>query len=237
MLEALLWGGIAAGSLILGAVLAVARSWSDRTIGIVLAFGAGALIASVAFELAEAGLEQGGPVGVGIGLAVGALAYFAADRAVERWSGWRGGGAAGFPLAVGALLDGIPEQAVLGIGLAAGGGVSVALLVSIFVSNLPESIGASADMLRDGRSKRFVLALWTAVAVVCALAAVAGRLLAGAASPTVVGTIDGIAAGALLVMLIDAMIPEAREKAKSLAGLATVVGFAVAAALSLLGEA
>ncbi|MCR8670100.1 ZIP family metal transporter [Agrococcus sp. HG114] len=236
MLEALLWGGIASGSLLVGALLSVLRSWSDRTVGLVLAFGAGALIASVSFELAEAGLDEGGPVGVGIGLALGAVAYFAADRAIERWSGRRGGGAAGFPLALGALLDGIPEQAVLGIGLAGGAGVSLALLVSIFVSNLPESIGASADMLRDGRSKRFVLLLWVGVAVVCTLAAVAGRLLADTAPPWMVGTIDGIAAGALLVMLIDAMIPEAREKAKDTAGLATVVGFAVAAGLSLLGE-
>lgn len=236
MLETLLWGGIAAGSLIVGAVLAALRTWSDRTIGLVLAFGAGALIAAVSFELAEAGLQQGGPVGVGVGLAVGAVAYFAADRAVERWSGRRGGGAAGFPLAIGALLDGIPEQAVLGIGLAAGGGVSLALLVSIFVSNLPEAIGSSADMLRDGRSKRFVVLLWAAVALMSVIAALVGRLIADTASPGTVGVIDGIAAGALLVMLIDAMIPEAREKAKASAGLATVVGFAVAAGLSLLGE-
>ena len=236
MLEALLWGGIAAASLLLGAVLAVARPWSDTAIGLVLAFGAGALIAGVAVELAEAGIETGGPVGVGVGLALGAVAYVAADRAVERWSGRRGGGAAGAPLAIGALLDGIPEQAVLGIGLAAGGGVSLALLVAVFVSNLPEAIGASADMRRDGRSRRFVLLLWTGVAIVCALAAVGGRLVADAAPPELVGGIDGFAAGALLVMLIDAMIPEARAKAKDGAGLATVVGFAVAAALSLLTE-
>jgi zinc transporter, ZIP family len=236
VLEALLWGGIAASSLVVGALLAVVRSWSDRTVGIVLAFGAGALIAAVAFELAEAGLDLGGPIGMGIGLAIGAVAYFAADRAVERRSGRRGGGATGFPLVLGALLDGIPEQAVLGIGLIAGNGVSVALLVSIFVSNLPEAIGASADMRRDGRSKRFVMLLWAGVAVLSTLAAIGGRILADVAAPPVVATIDGIAAGALLVMLIDAMIPEARKKAGDIAGLATVVGFAVAAGLSLLGE-
>ncbi|WAC65453.1 hypothetical protein OVA14_08765 [Agrococcus sp. SL85] len=234
MLEALLWGAVAAASLLVGAALAVLRRWSDRTIGLVLAFGAGALIAGVAFELAEAGLREGGPIGTGIGLALGALAYFAADRAVERWSGRRGGGAAGVPLAMGALLDGVPEQAVLGIGLAEGGGVSLALLVAIFVSNLPEAIGSSADMLRDGRRRRSVLLLWTVVAVVCALAAVAGRAAAEASPPEFVGAVDGFAAGALLVMLVDAMIPEAREKAEDGAGLATVVGFAVAAALSLL---
>ncbi|SFS15118.1 zinc transporter, ZIP family [Agrococcus baldri] len=234
MLYALLWGGIAASSLLIGAALAVVRQWSEVAIGVVLAFGAGALMASVAFELAEGGLRDGGPLAVGAGLAAGALAYFFADRGVERWSGRKGASAAGAPLAIGALLDGIPEQAVLGIGLAGGGAVSIALLVSVFVSNLPESIGASADMLAVGRSRRFVLLLWVGVAAVSVLAAVAGALVADIASPALAGVVDGFAAGALLVMLVDAMIPEARQKARDLAGLATVVGFAVAAALSLL---
>lgn len=236
MLDALLWGAIAASSLVLGAGLAMVRRWSHRVVGIVLGFGAGALMAGVAFELAEAGVAEGGPLAVGIGLAAGAMAYFYADRAVEAWSGRRGAaGSAGVPLAVGALLDGIPEQAVLGIGLASGDGVSVALLVAVFVSNLPESIGASADMLGGGRSRRFVLVLWLGVAAVCTLAAVAGRAIAEVAPPTLTGAVDGFAAGALLVMLVDEMVPEAREKARDIAGLATVVGFAVAAALSLLG--
>lgn len=234
MLDALLWGGIAASSLLIGALLAVVRQWSDLVVGVVLAFGAGALIASVAFELAEGGVQEGGPLAVGIGLAAGALTYFFADRGVERWSGRKGASAAGAPLAIGALLDGIPEQAVLGIGLAAGGGVSIALLVSVFVSNLPESIGASADMLESGRSRRFVLLLWLSVALVSVLAALAGALVAETAPPALAGVVDGFAAGALLVMLVDAMIPEARAKAKNVAGLATVVGFAVAASLSLL---
>jgi zinc transporter, ZIP family len=234
MLEALLWGGIAASSLLIGALLAVVRKWPDVVIGVVLAFGAGALIASVAFELAEGGLQDGGPLAVGAGLAAGALAYYFADRGVERWSGRRGASTAGAPLAIGALLDGIPEQAVLGIGLAGGGAVSVALLVSVFVSNLPESIGSSADMLESGRSRRFVLLLWLSVVVVSVLAAVAGAFVAETAPPALAGVVDGFAAGALLVMLVDAMIPEARKKAKDLAGLATVVGFAVAASLSLL---
>lgn len=234
MFDALLWGGIAASSLLIGALLAIVRRWSDVVVGVVLAFGAGALMASVAFELAEGGLRDGGPLAVGVGLAAGALAYFFADRGVERWSGRKGASAAGAPLAIGALLDGIPEQAVLGIGLAAGGGVSIALLVSVFVSNLPEAIGSSSDMLAAGRSRRFVLLLWVVVVVVSVLAAVAGALIADAAPPALAGVVDGFAAGALLVMLVDAMIPEARAKAKNVAGLATVVGFAVAASLSLL---
>ena len=233
-MSALLWGLVAASSLTLGAVLAIVRTWSDGVVGAVLAFGAGALISSVSFELAEEGVSLGGAWPVAIGLALGALAFFGGDRGVERWGGRSRSGGAGIALAVGALLDGIPEQAVLGIGLGGGHGISAALLVAIFVSNLPESVGSSADMLGGGRSRRSVLLLWLAVSVVCALATGAGYLVSGVASVELRGAINGFAAGALLTMLIDAMAPEAREKAKDYAGLCTVVGFASAAALSLL---
>ncbi len=232
MLSAVGWGALAASSLAIGAALALLRRWPAGMIGAVLAFGAGALISSVAFELAQEGLQVGGPWPVAAGLAVGAMTFFLADRAVERIGGRKGGGSAGLPLALGALLDGIPEQAVLGIGVATGKGVSVALLVAIFVSNLPEAIGSAADMRQAGKSRGTVVILWLAVAAACALASVGGFAIADAASPGVRGGIDGFAAGALLVMLVDSMIPEARDKAGRGAGLATVLGFAVAAALS-----
>ena len=108
------------------------------------------------------------------------------------------------------------------------------LLVAIFVSNLPEAVGSSTDMLSGGRSKRSVLLLWLAVSVVCAAATGAGYLVADLASSSARGAIDGFAAGALLTMLIDSMAPEAQEKARDYAGLLTVVGFATAAGLSLL---
>ncbi len=235
MLASLGWGALAASSLVVGALLALVRSWSDRVVGLVLGFGAGALIASVSFELAEEGLRIGSAYAVAIGLAVGGLTYFAADRAVERWGARSGGSAAGAPLAVGAFLDGIPEQAVLGIGLAAGDGVSAALVVAIFASNLPEAIGSAADMRSGGRSARSVVGIWVLVAACCAAATVAGTAVADAVSSDGQALVDGFAAGALLTMLIDSMVPEAKDKAKDLAGLATVAGFALAAGLSLLG--
>lgn len=232
MLSALGWGAVAALSLLLGAVLALLRTWRKGLIGAVLAFGAGALISSVSFALAQEGLRIAGPVSVAVGIAAGALVYFVADRAVSKIGGRGGGGASGLPLALGALLDGIPEQAVLGIGLAAGHGVSVALLVAIFVSNLPESIGSASDMRSGGKSKRTIILLWVSVTVVCALSTLGGYALAGVVGGPIKAGTDGFAAGALLVMLVDQMIPEASSKAGNRAGLATVLGFAVAAALS-----
>lgn len=241
MIAALGWGALAASSLLLGALLAFARPWPDKQVGLVLAFGAGALISAVSFELAAEGLEIGSLGSTAIGLGAGALTYFTCDgliaarTATGRGRGGRadadasGGGTA---LALGAFLDGIPEQLVLGIGLAGGEGVGIGLLVAIFVSNLPEAIGSGSDMRAAGASQGKVLALWGAVAAICTLATVAGYALADAASGELRAGIDGFAAGALLVMLIDSMIPEATKESGRVAGLVTTLGFAVATALS-----
>jgi zinc transporter, ZIP family len=239
MLGALAWGSLAAGSLVLGALLAFARQWSDRQVGLVLAFGAGALISAVSLELAEEGIEAGGLGWTALGLAAGAATYYTLDGVIaHRSASGRGRHGrkecdnAGTALALGAFLDGVPEQVVLGIGLATAGGVGASLFVAIFVSNLPEAIGSARDMHDSGTPRAQVLRLWAGVAVVCAAATVAGYLAADAATGEVRAAIDGFAAGALLVMLIDSMIPEARRGAGRIAGLATTLGFAVAAALS-----
>jgi zinc transporter, ZIP family len=236
---ALGWGSLSAFSLVLGALLALARAWPPRVVGLVLAFGAGALISAVSFDLAAEALRLGDPGVTAAGLAAGALVYYVLDGVIAgAGSGGRGragraaGSNAGTALALGAFLDGIPEQAVLGIGLAAGEGVSVGLLVAIFVSNLPEAIGSASDMRSAGRDDRTILRLWLAVAVICALATVVGFAVADAVSDNVQAGIDGFAAGALLVMLVDSMIPDARREAGRAAGLVTVLGFAVAAGLS-----
>ena len=227
---ALGWGAIAASSLVIGALLGVVRSWPAEPIGLVLAFGAGALISAVSFDLAQEGAQIGSPGTMATGLGLGAITYFALDRALEK-----GTGGAGVGLALGAFLDGIPEQLVLGIGLAVEDGVGVGLLAAIFVSNLPEAIGSATDSRAAGRGRRQIVRLWVAVAIICTLATVAGYGLADSVSDDVKAAIDGFAAGALLVMLIDSMIPEAARKGGRVAGLVTVLGFAVAAGLSGIG--
>jgi zinc transporter, ZIP family len=237
---ALAWGSLSAFSLVIGALLALVRHWPERAVGVVLSFGAGALISAVSFELAQEGVQLGDSGVTAAGLAVGALAYYLGDGIVARiGSSGRGrmgraaGSAGGTSLALGAFLDGVPEQAVLGIGLAAGEGVSVSLLVAIFVSNLPEAIGSASEMRDVGRDDRTILRLWLAVAVVCTLSTVAGYALADAVSDNLKAAIDGFAAGALIVMLVDSMVPDARRQAGRTAGLVTTLGFAVATGLSL----
>ena len=232
MLEALLWGAVAASSLIVGALAGVLRDWNARLVGLVLGFGAGALVASISFELAETGFRLAGAVAVTLGLAAGAIVFYAADRAIDRRAA---ASASGLPLLLGALLDGIPEQAVLGIGIAEGQGVSLSLLIAIFVSNLPEAIGSATDMKSARHSAGRIMLVWATVAVLCVAATLVGYQLQQIAGAQLRGGINGFAAGALLVMLVGSMIPEATQKAGEKAGLAAVLGFAVAAGLSLAG--
>jgi ZIP family zinc transporter len=241
MVAALGWGALAASSLVLGAGLAFARRWPTWQIGLVLAFGAGALISAVSFELAAEGLAVGSLGATAGGLAIGALTYYGLDGLIaRRFSAGRGrtGRASasdpGIALALGAFLDGIPEQLVLGIGLAGGEGIGIGLLVAIFVSNLPEAIGSASEMRAQGSGGWAIMRIWIAVALICTLASVAGYAIADVASGEVVGAINGFAAGALLVMLVDSMIPDATKMTGRTAGLETTLGFAVAAGLSAL---
>jgi ZIP family zinc transporter len=180
----------------------------------------------VSFELFAEGVRLAGALPVAIGLGVGAMTYFVAAGRVASM----GGGAA---LALGAFLDGIPEQMVLGIGLAAGQSVSAGLLAAIFVSNLPEAIGGATDMSRQMHTRKQVILNWLWIAGFCAGATVVGYLAADNVSDELQGAINGFAAGALIVMLVDSMIPEATEQAGRTTGLVTTLGFALAAGLSL----
>jgi ZIP family zinc transporter len=219
------WGALAASSLVIGAAVGLARPWPRKLVGLVLGFGAGALISAVSFELFEEGLRLAGALPVAIGLGVGAITYFVAAGRVAAMGG-------GTALALGAFLDGIPEQMVLGIGLAGGQSVSAGLLAAIFVSNLPEAIGGATDMRRHMRTGKQVLLNWLWIAGFCALATVIGYAVADVASIDLRAGINGFAAGALIVMLVDSMIPEATEQAGRTTGLVTTLGFAVAAGLS-----
>jgi zinc transporter, ZIP family len=236
-LAALVWGGLGASSLLVGAVLALRTTPSRRTVGLVLAFGAGTLISAVAYELVPTETQQ--PIGVGLAIGFGAIVFFVGDTLVERMGGEKrkdldatpDTAGSGLAIALGTVLDGIPESLVLGIGLALGGSISVAFLAAVFISNLPEAIGASVSLRAAGRPARWIYAMWSVIIVVSALSAATGFVLA-----TEIGStgelIQAFAAGALITMIADTMIPEAFEHGGNVTGLATVLGFGLAALLS-----
>ena len=171
MLEAALWGLVGGLALVLGALLALipGRPIPDRAVGFVMAFGAGVLISAVAFDLTEEAISIGGGVAAALGLGAGALVYYGGDRLIDRGgSGDSDDDPRGIVL--GALLDGIPESAAIGLTLLSGGGVSVSFIVAVFISNLPESISASAE-LEPKHPRRWILGLWVAIALASAVAA------------------------------------------------------------------
>jgi len=231
-----LWGALAALPLLVGAWIALRSQPSKRVVGSVAAFGAGALISAVSFELVEDAFADADPAALGVALAAGALTYFLGDQALGRASGSdTRTGARGRALMLGAVLDGIPESFILGLSFAQSGQVGFAFLVAVIASNFPEGMASAAELGDDpDMPESRVLGMWVIVVVVSALAAAVGALAADL-PPSVGAATQAFAAGALLTMLIDDLVPEAREEGGIAAGLWAVFGFAVAFALHQVG--
>ena len=240
MLEAAFWGFVGGAALLLGAIAGLVWTVPRRMIGLVMAFGAGVLVSAVAFELTAEAVKGGGWDSAAEGLAAGSLVFFLGDRALDRMGGadrkrsaGPGPGSAASGIVLGAILDGIPESAAIGVSLLGGGGVSVAVVVAVFISNVPESLSATAG-LRATWSRGRLLRLWSVVALVSALAAAFGYGVLGDASGDWVAFIQAFAAGAILTMLADTMFPEAYEAEgrSPFTGVVTTLGFALSALLS-----
>lgn len=245
-LDAALWGLAGASSLLVGVTLAYLVRLPQWIVAAVMAFGCGVLISAVAYDLLEDGFQQGGIWPIVIGAGLGSLAYTIADWMVSRNGGQNRKRAGqqqsqsptgGLAIAIGSLLDGIPESVVLGVGLLAGKGVSITMLAAIFLSNLPEGLSSSFGMKKAGRSAAYIFGLWTAIVVVSALAAGIGAAVLGGAPPQIVATVKAVAAGALLTMIVNTMIPEAVEGEHKASGILAVLGLLVAFALSMSGGA
>src|SRR5690348_5708222 len=221
-----LWATIAASSLLLGAVLAERFKVSGKLVGPTMGFGAGALISALAYELIpDAHVND---VWIWLAFAVGALLFYGLDTLIERRLA-----TAGLSIVLGALLDGIPESIVLGLGIAVSGSVSVGFLVAVFVSNVPESLSATVD-LRESHSAGWIYRLWLGIVAVSGLSGALG-VLAAQQIPTVDGRyMQAFAAGAVLTMIADSMMPEAFARGGRPVALLTALGFAIAAVLTLL---
>ncbi|WP_098461814.1 ZIP family metal transporter [Isoptericola jiangsuensis] len=242
-MEGFWWGLLGSSSLLLGAGIVLVRPLSQRVVGLVMAFGAGILISAVAYDLVEDAAEStdGGWVLL-VGLTAGASAFFVGDLLIDRRGGQgrkrstgeqaQGSGGA---IALGTVLDGVPESVVLGATLVGGGGISVAMLAAVFLSNLPEAMSATAGLRQAGTSRARLFLLWGGTTLVSAVAAGVGYAALGSASAATVALVQAFAAGALLTMLVDTMIPEAAEFAGPVGGLMTVLGFAAAFGLSQVG--
>jgi ZIP family zinc transporter len=237
MLESFVWGLIAASSLVLGALLAIFLKIGRRTIGLIMAFGAGVLVSAVAFDLVEEASTTAPDAGVVIaaGLFAGCLTFFVGDLVIDRMGGearkaLTGKQREGSPLAIvlGTVLDGVPESMVIGLTLLGGGAIGISYLTAVFISNLPEAIASTTGLIAGGWSRSRVLGLWLLVALISGIAALAGFTLFDKAPPESVAFVLAFAGGAILTMLADTMVPEAYEHAGPLTGVVTTIGFAIA---------
>ena len=251
--EAAFWGAIGASALVVGAELAFAVRLSRMVIGLIMAFGVGALISSVSFELVAPALEDADTWKVALGLAAGSATFFLGDRAIARIGGndrkspdsghakeksdaadgsdedsEDDGDGGGLGIVLGTVLDGVPESAVLGMSLVGGAGVSVSLLAGIWISNFPESLGSTVNMVSSGWTKGKIRLLWWAIVAISAISAGIGFVVVDNSSALSGVLIESFAAGALLTMIADEMAPEAFDRSSVYAGLATVAGFALA---------
>jgi ZIP family zinc transporter len=245
--EAGLWGLLGGAALVVGAAVAWFVRVPSGVIATVMAFGSGVLISALSFDLAQEAAETGGLLPSVLGFLAGAAAYVLANAALARRGarhrkrsgdqqpGEEESAGSGWAIAVGALLDGVPESIVLGLSLLGGGRVSTPVLAAVVISNIPEGLSSAAGMRRAGRGARYVFGVWSSIAVASGLAALVGYATLGSAAPATVAVLTAVAAGAILTMVADTMIPEAFERTHLLTGFITTLGFLTAFSLSRAG--
>jgi ZIP family zinc transporter len=233
-LDAAMAGLLAASTLLLGGIAALWFHQSVRTIGLLLGLGAGALISALSFDLAQEALEKGGVRILVLGLVAGAATFLGGTMLLERGAGSRSAEESqARAIVLGAALDGVPESLVIGASVAStGGDASVAFLVAVALSNFPEGIGATAGLRRAGSSRREVLATWIGIVLLSVAASVLGYAALAESPRPLEPFLEAFAAGAVLTMLTDTMIPEAYRMGGRAAGPAAVAGFAIALLLT-----
>jgi zinc transporter, ZIP family len=230
------WGTLAASSLVVGAVVALVFHISPHAIGLIMGFGAGVLISAVAFDLVEEAVDTASGHGAALtGIFAGCAVFSIGNWLIERSGGADRKDATGaqqdgsaLAIVLGTVLDGVPESLVIGLTIYQGGAVGAAYLIAVFISNLPESISSTSGLTASGWTNARVLVLWLAIALISGLASLVGYGFFQNSSPDTIAFILTFAAGAILTMLADTMMPEAYEHGGKLVGVVTTLGFALA---------
>ena len=245
-IQAALWGLLGGSALVLGAAIAYFVSLPQRLVAAIMAIGSGVLISAVAFDLMDEAYRQSGFGATALGFLAGAVVFTAANILLARRGAKhrkRSGShphesqphaseGTGLAIAAGALIDGIPESVAIGVSLFGGARVSLATVAAVFLSNVPEGLSSAAGMRKAGRSPAYIFGIWSSIALAAGIAALLGNVALAGASPMLIAGTIAFAAGGILAMLVDTMIPEAFAATHEYAGLITVLGFLAAFLLS-----
>lgn len=246
-LQAGLWGFVAGAALLIGAAIAYFVSVPQRVIAGIMAFGSGVLISALSFDLMDEAYKRGGFDSTAIGFLGGAAIYTFANwflakqgakhrkHSGEKQPSESEDSGSGLAIAMGALLDGIPESIVIGLSMLQGGKVSMVAVIAIFLSNIPEGLSSAAGMKKAGRGAAYIFGVWGGIAAISGVAALVGYTVFSGFNSEIIAATTAVAAGGILSMLVDTMIPEAFETAHEFAGLITVTGFLAAFILTKMG--
>ena len=226
MLNAFVFGLVASSALVIGAVAGAYWTPPRPLLASVLAFASGALITALAFDLFQESFERGGAWISSVGLLLGAAAFVVADEALDLYIRGARSGVSAFALLAAVTLDGIPENMALGVSLLeTSTGGTLTLLVAIFLSNLPESLGGAVGMRQQGRSTRFAIGVWSATALILAVAVVLGNVALSGAGEGALAVLLSFAGGAVLASLADTLMPDAYREGGKWVAFATAAGF------------
>jgi len=243
MIKSFLFGFIAGIALLLGAVIGIVFKPSKRIAAMIMGFGSGVLISALTFDLIEDAYHVGGIIPISIGIIIGSISFVLIDWIIgKRGAHFRKhikgkrsvyrGKTSSLAITFGALLDGIPESIMIGAGILAGKGKGILLFAAVFLSNIPEGISGVYGITKGKKSRRFIMSLWILIALACGVASFLGYTLLSDASGKLLSLVSAIAAGSILAMITDTMIPEAYEEGGVFVALSTVLGFLCAFEIS-----
>jgi ZIP family zinc transporter len=246
LIQATLWGFLGGLALLIGAFVGYYLKIPHRLIASIMAFGAGVLISAACFELINEAYVLGGLDSTISGFVIGGVVFTLVDSYLARKGAkhrkrsnkekisedYNENGVA---MAAGALLDGIPESIAIGLTMIAGGAVSVATVIAVFISNIPEGLSSSVGMKAMGWKKRSIFGLWFTIAIITGLSSLAGYSIFSHFPPDVNAATLALASGALLTMIADTMLPEAFQETHEFTGLIMSLGFLLAFVLSQMG--